>query len=136
MIIITIFRIWLSHCIFCEKLELESFPFDLQHFEMVYQFRPFESNINIKLSLNENLSNFEFFINRTNITGWNFIGIELPTKKYAHWDLWERGFNVILKRHWLFYFYRVFFVLFLIGLIVLSVFVFGDINSCFIYVYY
>lgn len=91
---------------------------------MVIQLRPEPDNV-VKTILDESKSLFCMQGIRANITGWNFVGLELPIGQTQYWER-EKSLVIILKRQWKFYLYRVVLVLFIIGLITLSVFIFGE----------
>eukprot|EP01084_Bolivina_argentea_P132839 234425_1 len=125
---------------FIENMELESFPFDVQHFQMTFGWDWYSKTNKI----NENSIKFKFqpiysdYNVRTgffNLIGYEFKGIAVSGYTYKtdnniggnegelrSWN-WYR---VILRRSWIFYWNKVVFVLCIISLMSITVFLFGN----------
>ena len=118
---------------FFESLELESFPFDVQHFQMAIQFRNEDAKIFDDINNIENplpleykfeatLSDFHCQTAYLNLIGWEIQGIQC---RYDEKGLGTQRFRIILRRSWTFYFWRVIVILGIISLISNVVFIFG-----------
>merc|ERR1712228_1092668 len=120
---------------FFEGLELESFPFDIQHFQMAFQFRADAAMFDdINNSQNPQPLEFEWVQkksrfcvrgSRANLIGW--ILKEIQVRPHIKGDV--QCWVVVLRRAWRFYFWRVIVILSIVSLISVSVFVFGGDDS-------
>eukprot|EP01083_Nonionella_stella_P058511 153202_1 len=117
---------------FFEALELESFPFDVQHFQMAVQFRfdvaMFDdiNNTDNPLPLKPQFMVAKSFFTASdascNLIGWIMKGIQVRPSVNGDVQCWV----VVLRRAWRFYFWRVIVILSIVSLMSISVFVFGQ----------
>eukprot|EP01084_Bolivina_argentea_P132840 234427_1 len=125
---------------FIENMELESFPFDVQHFQMTFawDWYSIKTQINddsIKFKFEPKFSDYQVRTGFFNLIGFEFKGIALSGYTYEadnelggtegelrSWN-WYR---VILRRSWTFYWNKVVFVLCIISLMSITVFLFGS----------
>eukprot|EP01084_Bolivina_argentea_P204658 349532_1 len=120
---------------FIEPLDLDNFPFDVQHFEMPIVFRTDmrtidkDSNgkdIKRELLWMKDYSEYMFFADQA-IFGWKVCGIELRTKgdfNAVSGGVYYHFYDVILQREWAYYVWKISFILCIVSLLTLCVFTF------------
>ena len=118
-----------------EPFELERFPFDTQHlgFDIIlrtdlnFQDITDENNNALSLVWMEEWSLFSF--NAKAPFGWRLMGTQIQSKmgeRYGRQPQLTQTHCIVLQREWKFYLRNVIFVLFIVSLITLGVFTFGD----------
>lgn len=134
-----VYQLWLCNMVFTESMELENFPFDVQHCRMDFQLDArdvvwsSDSRRDIRF-VDDNES--KFVIASTTLEGCAFethchqtIGLRLND---PHWSngriaIFQAGFAV--ERHWKFYVRNVFLVLSILSFLSNMCFLFGDIED-------